>query len=77
MLFLCVVVTTLRIDVVIAVLNIGRADDVGDGSLCVVMEGVGNKHRLRLGRRGRVDQSDIVVEDSFVCGRIVFAPVTG
>ena len=72
-----VVVAQLGIDMVLAILYIGGAYDVCNGRQRVVVQRVGDKHRLRLGRRCGIDQPDIVVEDCFVGGRTVLSPVAG
>ena len=72
---LCVIITQFRIDMVLAVLYVRRANDMRDSSLCIIMKRVRDKYRLWLCRRRRVYETDIIVEDRFVCGRTIFSPV--
>ena len=72
-----IVVAVLGIDVVLAILDIGGPDDMGNGGLGVVVEGIRDEHRLGPGRRSGVDQTDIVVKDGLMGGRAVLSPVAG
>ena len=75
MLGLRIVVAELAIDVVLAVLNVRRANNVSNSGLRIIMQRVGDKNGLWLGRRCRINQADVVIEDRFMRRRAVLAPI--